>query len=236
MEHKIIEFTNLLRKSGVRVSVAESIDAFVSIDELSLGDREVFKDALRCTMVKRSEDIGTFDQLFDLYWSAFHDSLSESFDDATGEMGDEFDLEALMKAIAQGMQDLPEGEMDLSELAKALLTQDLDKLEQLIRDAADQAGTERIENMLQLGFFTRRTMEQMEAEGAGDQLRNLAQELRDAGMGEAESSSSWSSSTSSWRPSARASGTSPSASSSSATSTTWRSSAARASSRRASTT
>ena len=41
-----IEFTNLLRKSGVRVSVAEAIDAFQSLDELTLDDREVFKDAL----------------------------------------------------------------------------------------------------------------------------------------------------------------------------------------------
>ena len=28
MQRKLIDFTNLLRKSGVRVSVAESIDAF----------------------------------------------------------------------------------------------------------------------------------------------------------------------------------------------------------------
>ena len=186
MEEKIIEFTNLLRKSGIRVSVAESIDAFVSIDELSLGDREVFKDAMRCTMVKRSEDIGTFDQLFDLYWSAFHDSMRESFDDANAEMGGDFDLEKLLEAIAEGMQGMPQGDVDLSELAKALLTQDLDKLEQLIREAAEQAGTERIENMLQLGFFTRRTMEQLESDGAGDQLRDLAQELREAGLGDAE--------------------------------------------------
>ena len=36
----------------------------------------------------------------------------------------------------------------------ALLTQDLSQLEQLIRQAAEQAGIERIENMLQVGFFT----------------------------------------------------------------------------------
>ena len=64
------------------------------------------------------------------------------------------------------MQNL-QGQLDLSELAKALLTQDLSQLEQLIRQAAEQAGVGRIENMLQIGFFTRRTMEQMDAEGAG---------------------------------------------------------------------
>ena len=57
MQQKLIDFTNLLRKSGVRVSVAETLDAFVALDEVSIGDREVFKDALRTTMVKRGEDI-----------------------------------------------------------------------------------------------------------------------------------------------------------------------------------
>ena len=187
MQQKIVDFTNLLRKSGIRVSVAESIDAFTALDELSLADREVFKDALRTTMVKRSEDIATFDQMFDLYWSAFYDGLRDSFDQAAGDMEGDFDLDQMMQALQEGMQNMGgDQELDLSELAKALLTQDLDKLEQLIRDAAENAGVERIENMLQLGFFTRRTMEQMDAEGAGDQLRSLAQQLREAGMGDAE--------------------------------------------------
>ena len=46
MQKKVIEFTNLLRKSGIRVSVAEGIDAFNALDELSLDDREVFRDAI----------------------------------------------------------------------------------------------------------------------------------------------------------------------------------------------
>ena len=188
MQRKIVDFTNLLRKSGIRVSMAESIDAFDALDELSLDDREVFRDALRTTMVKRSEDIPSFDQLFDLYWSAFYDNLRGAFDQAVGSMGGEFDLEKMLQAIQQGLQNLQgqPGEMDLSELAKALLTQDLSQLEQLIRQAAQGAGTERIENMLQIGFFTRRTLEQMDAEGAGKQLRDLARQLRESGMPDAQ--------------------------------------------------
>jgi len=68
MQKKIVEFGNLLRKSGVRVSVAESIDAFDALDRLPFDEREIFKDALRASMVKKSDDIATFDQLFDLYW------------------------------------------------------------------------------------------------------------------------------------------------------------------------
>ena len=81
MQSKIVEFTNLLRKSGVRVSVAEDIDAFLASTTLSIEDREIFKDALRAVMIKRGDDIGTFDQLFDLFWSGFYDGLRESFGD-----------------------------------------------------------------------------------------------------------------------------------------------------------
>ena len=188
MQQKLIDFTNLLRKSGVRVSVAETLDAFVALDEVSIGDREVFRDALRTTMVKRGEDIAAFEHLFDLYWSAFYDGLRDSFDKAASEAGGgKLDLEQLMNAIQQGLQNLQgDQEMDLSELAKALLTQDLSQLEQLIRQAAQGAGTERIENMLQVGFFTRRTMEQMDAEGAGRELRDLARQLREGGMPDAQ--------------------------------------------------
>ena len=182
MQARVVEFANLLRKSGVRVSVAEAIDAFEALDELSLGDREVFKDALRTSMIKRGDEIATYDQLFDLFWSGFYDNLRESF----GDMGDALaesgiDLEELLRQIAQQMGQM-EGELDLSELVKALLTQDLSNLENLIREAAEAAGIDRIENMLQVGFFSRRTTEQLGMEGAAEQLEKLLAQLEEGGM------------------------------------------------------
>jgi uncharacterized protein with von Willebrand factor type A (vWA) domain len=186
MQRKVVEFTNLLRKSGIRVSVAEGIDTFLALEELSISDREVFKDALRASMVKRGDEIATFDELFDLYWSGFYDSLKDSFGDLGGQMSEMgIDLESLMKQMAEMMQAM-DGDMDLGELAKALLTQDLATLENLIREAAEQAGTDRIENMLQVGFFSRRTNEQLDLEGAGSQLEDLSARLAEMGMGSEE--------------------------------------------------
>ena len=186
MQQRIIEFTNLLRKSGIRVSVAEGIDAFMALDALSIEDRGVFRDALRASMVKRGDEIATFDELFDLYWSGFYDNLRDSFGnlgDQMGEMG--IDLEALMAQMAEMMGGM-DGNVDLGELAKALLTQDLAALENMIRAAAEQAGTDRIENMLQVGFFSRRTNEQLDLEGAGGELEELAAKLAGMGMGSDE--------------------------------------------------
>lgn len=186
MQQRIIEFTNLLRKSGIRVSVAEGIDAFNALEELSIDDREIFRDALRASMVKRGDEISTFNELFDLYWSGFYDNLRDSFgnlDEQMGEMG--VDLDALLAQMAKMMEGMG-GDLDLGELAKAMLTQDLAALENMIREAAEQAGTDRIENMLQVGFFSRRTNEQLDLEGAAGQLEGLAERLAEMGMGSDE--------------------------------------------------
>jgi len=183
MQKKILEFANILRKSGIRVSTAEALDAFGALEELSIHDRGIFKNALRTTMVKRGEEVPTYDQLFDLFWSGFYDSLREAFGEAAEGLQDMgMDLEDLLRRIAEALGSL-EGEFgDLSELARALLTADLSMLEQLIREAAEQAGVERIENFLQVGFFSRRTLDQMNLDGAGDQLRELAAQLEAAGL------------------------------------------------------
>jgi hypothetical protein len=186
MQQRIIEFTNLLRKSGIRVSVAEGIDAFMALDALSIEDRTVFRDALRASMVKRGDEIATFDELFDLYWSGFYDNLRDSFGNLGDQLGDMgLDLDSLLAQMAEMMEGM-DGNVDLGELAKALLTQDLAALENMIREAAEQAGTDRIENMLQVGFFSRRTNEQLDLDGAGGELEALAEKLAGMGMGSDE--------------------------------------------------
>ena len=58
MQKKILEFTGILRKSGIRVSTAEALDAFRALGEIAVEDRSLFKGALRATMVKRAEERG----------------------------------------------------------------------------------------------------------------------------------------------------------------------------------
>ena len=184
MQKKIIEFTNLLRKSGIRVSVAEGIDAFNALDELSLDDRDIFRDALRAAMVKRGDEIATYDELFELFWSGFYDNLKSAFGDMEGDLGEMgIDLEDLLAKLAEMLENM-DGDFELGDLAKALLTQNLADLENMIRQAAEQAGTERIENMLQVGFFSRRTTEQLGMEGAAQELEALAERMRAQGMGD----------------------------------------------------
>ncbi len=183
MQKKIIEFTNLLRKAGVRVSVAESIDSFQALDLMSLDDRELFKDALRTTMVKYHEDIGTYDRLFDLYWSGFHDALHEQLAAAMAGMPGDFDLDELMERLKEMLENM---DVDLGELARAMLSIDASQLEQMINQAAQESGIEGIQNMLQIGFFSRRMLEAMGMDAAGVSLRELMEQLRESGMSDEE--------------------------------------------------
>jgi len=178
VQKKILEFAHILRRSGIRVSTAETLDAVAALGEIPVANRSAFRDALRATMVKRGEEVRAFDELFELFWSGFYDNLRDAFADVdAGPAGP--DLDALLRQIARMLEVVP-GE--LSELARALLVADLAEIERLIRRAAQLAGVARVENFLQVGFFSRRTLEQLGAEGALDELRDLAARLEQAGM------------------------------------------------------
>ena len=68
MEHRMTRFVAGLRASGVRVSIAESQDAWRAVEHLGIVDREAFRLALRSTLIKEAADYEVFDELFPLYF------------------------------------------------------------------------------------------------------------------------------------------------------------------------
>jgi len=70
MEERILKFISALRAGSVRVSLAESADAFNAVDKLGVQDREAFRLSLRATLVKEAKDLPTFDELFPLFFSS----------------------------------------------------------------------------------------------------------------------------------------------------------------------
>ena len=68
MDDRIVQFIAGLRASGVRVSLAESQDAFRAVSHLGVTQREAFKAALRTTLVKEQSDLATFEELFPKYF------------------------------------------------------------------------------------------------------------------------------------------------------------------------
>ena len=68
MDQRIVQFIAALRAGGVRVSLAESEDAFHAIEHMGIQDRDTFRISLRSTLIKDSRDIPRFEQLFPLFF------------------------------------------------------------------------------------------------------------------------------------------------------------------------
>ena len=70
MESRILQLIAALRASGVRVSLAESAEAFSAVDLMGIQDREHFRLSLRATLIKDAKDIPIFDKLFPLFFGS----------------------------------------------------------------------------------------------------------------------------------------------------------------------
>lgn len=136
MEERIIEFANVLRRNGVRVSLSENMDVFRALERLGIEDQQLFRDALRTTLVKRVGDIQPFEELFDFFFLG----LGQAIDALDRRMMEDLGLspEQYQRMLEHIQQLLRQMEGNLSELTKALLTANRAELERLFREAARQ--------------------------------------------------------------------------------------------------
>ncbi|MGH8013158.1 MAG: hypothetical protein ACREQ4_11715, partial [Candidatus Binataceae bacterium] len=134
MEDKLVEFANLLRQNGVRVSLAETLDAVQASDVTGLAERDAFRAALRTTMIKRASELPVFEELFDVYFTGLGEIIkgaSKAVQDALS-MSDK-DFQQFLDEVEQMLKDHAQ---ELSELAKQLLQNNNGQLEKMMREAA----------------------------------------------------------------------------------------------------
>ncbi len=98
----------------MRVSLAETQDAFLATDAIGVMEREVFKSSLAATLVKEEPDREVFEKLFPYYFGSGGPPLvdpQEGMDDQDKEMlkdamrsllGDDERLKQLLKYIMEG--------------------------------------------------------------------------------------------------------------------------------------
>lgn len=68
------DFVQLLRRRGLRVSTAETLDALEALRVVGPGNRAAVRDALRTALIKDSRDVATFDDLFERYFTLAPDA------------------------------------------------------------------------------------------------------------------------------------------------------------------
>src|SRR4030095_6139332 len=103
MESRILQLIAALRASGVRVSLAESAEAFSAVDIMGIQDREEFRLSLRATLIKDLKDIPVFDKLFPLFFGSGQPPLMGG--DPSEDMSPE-EAQMLAEALRQFAQNL----------------------------------------------------------------------------------------------------------------------------------
>ncbi|MDK2887463.1 MAG: uncharacterized protein PWP72_341 [Thermoanaerobacter sp.] len=68
LHHNLARFTHILRHLGMRVSMAETLDAYRALTLVDIKSREKVKAALRAVMVKKAPDRQIFDLAFERFF------------------------------------------------------------------------------------------------------------------------------------------------------------------------
>lgn len=158
--------------------MAENMDAFHAVKVLGLGDRVTFKDTLRATLIKRAIDAATFDELFDLYFTRLGEAISRS----TANLMSTLDLDpaAFQQLLEQLQSILKDLDIELSDLARFLLTNNTGQLERLLREAARAADAQNIQRAFQEGRYSHAMAQSLGLAGLTAELDGLKARLDDA--------------------------------------------------------
>ncbi len=178
MEDRVVEFIPALRASGVRISVAESIDAMRAAEVAGIGTKEIFRAALRATLIKEPQDLPTFDELFPSYFGAGPPPLQQP----GGGMSEE-QREQMMQQLMEMLQNMtPE---QLRQLFEAMMTgqgMSRQEMQQMLEESTSVAMFPMRQGNQQ--WAARRAMRELQFDRLEELLQELLEKLREAGVSE----------------------------------------------------
>jgi uncharacterized protein with von Willebrand factor type A (vWA) domain len=170
MEDRIIKFIAALRAGGVRVSMAESADAFLAVENLGVEEREAFRLSLRSTLIKDASSLPTFDELFPLF---FDTNAAPAMQDLTEDMSPE---EAQMLAQALRMFN-----QKLREMMERLLRGE-ELSEEELRQLGQMVGLNRQDDLRYQDWLANRMARALQFNEVRDALTEMAEMLEQMGM------------------------------------------------------
>jgi len=177
LNERLLEFSNLLRRNGLRVSLAENMDTFRALSVVGLGDRETVRATLRASMVKRTIDIPTFEQLFTLFFSGLADAITQATAATSQALGlDDADFQRLLEELERLLR---ERGIELSPLARALLGADGGRLERMLREAGERARIGDIQQGFQEGRFAHGVASELGLGALVREIERLKEQLQD---------------------------------------------------------
>lgn len=169
MDERLVRFVAGLRGAGVRVSLAESQDAFAAAHTIGVFQRDRFKNALKTTLIKDRHDGPVFEELFPLYFgSAQQPQLPAA--EGLSESGRQ-QLAKVLAALAEALRE---------ELARVLAGQPLSQQE--LEAAAERAGLPWAAQHDLDAHFQRQMMQELGLEQLEQAIEALLSTLAALGM------------------------------------------------------
>ena len=171
MESRILQLISALRASGVRVSLAESAEAFSAVDLMGIQDREQFRLSLRATLIKDLKDIPTFDKLFPLFFGSGQPPMMGG--NPSDEMTPE-EARMLADALRQMAENLHQ-RMERLMNGEPLTKSELEALAQLV-------GLNQADNLNYQNWMAQRMMRALAFPEVREAMQELMEQLAQMGM------------------------------------------------------
>ncbi len=180
MDARLVELVEVLRQNGLRLAVSETQDAIASTALLGVDDKELLRATLKATLCKRAQDVATFDRVFDFYFGGASRLLAQLEKSLVARIREE----GLLKGdeLTMIVFQLERLAGQLSPFTQAALQGDRAAMARLFRGASLQIDFSRLQNALQVGFYSRRLLSGAGADRARTELDEIAQELRARGV------------------------------------------------------
>jgi uncharacterized protein with von Willebrand factor type A (vWA) domain len=171
MESRILQLISALRASGVRVSLAESAEAFSAVDLMGIQDREHFRLSLRATLIKDVRDIPVFDKLFPLFFGQGQPPMmgGNPMDDMTPEEAQM--LADALRQMAENLRQRVERLMSGEQLSRS-------ELEALAR----MVGLNQSEDLRHQNWMAQRMMRALAFPEVRQAMQDLMEQLAQMGM------------------------------------------------------
>lgn len=174
MDKRMVDFIRVLRAAGVRISLAESMDAMYGVDAVGIAERDTFRAALKTTLIKEAKDQATFDYFFPLFFGESTPPMQNVPDQLSAE-----EQQMLQDALQSLMGNL----QALRDLLRQLIEGQRFSQQQLDQQG-QQAGLQNATEMYQRPWFERRMQRQMGLSQLQQLIEALLQQLEQMGMSE----------------------------------------------------
>jgi uncharacterized protein with von Willebrand factor type A (vWA) domain len=171
MESRILQLIAALRSSGVRISLAESAEAFSAVDLMGIQDREEFRLSLRATLIKDVKDIPVFEKLFPLFFGTGMPPLmgGDPSEDMTPE-----EAQMLAEALRQYTQNLRQ-RMNRLMSGEQLSREELEALGQMV-------GLNQVDDLRYQNWMAERMMRALAFPEVREAMKELMEQLQQMGM------------------------------------------------------